>query len=69
MLCINCSKLAYNLEIKRICIRCLGSINENLSCICENCSKEQNICSVCLKKMFDILKSNINIDCGCGKKK
>ena len=50
MFCDQCAKLAY-LESKRICVRCQGSILNNISCICDGCSKDQNICSVCLKKL------------------
>ena len=50
MLCQNCSKLS-KLESKRHCVRCTGTILDNISCICEACSKEQNLCAVCLKRM------------------
>lgn len=49
MICSECSKMAI-LNSKKICIRCGGVIMNNLSCICEQCSKENNICSICLKK-------------------
>lgn len=51
MFCPNCSKLAI-LFGKRICVRCNGYILNNISCICELCAKQQNICSVCLKKLL-----------------
>lgn len=57
MFCHNCSKLAI-LNTNRICIRCQGSILDNLSCICDKCSQEQNICSICLKKLH--LNQNTN---------
>ena len=50
MFCQNCSKLAV-LATERICVRCQGKITNNISCICDNCSKDQKVCSVCLKKI------------------
>ena len=52
MLCSNCSKLAI-LTSNRNCVRCKGSILNTLSCICDRCSTEQNICSICLKKILN----------------
>jgi len=50
MLCPNCSKLSMTYTTK-ICVRCQGSINNNLSCICDNCSTSESVCSICLKKI------------------
>jgi hypothetical protein len=50
MLCPQCSKLAI-LNTNRVCIRCQGKILNNLSCICDKCSLEQSLCSICLKKI------------------
>jgi hypothetical protein len=50
MLCLECIKLAI-LQTTRICIRCQGTILNNLSCICDNCSNDQKVCSICLKKI------------------
>jgi hypothetical protein len=50
MFCISCAKLA-NRSDNRICIRCNRTININISCICDGCSNEQKLCSVCLKKI------------------
>lgn len=65
MLCANCSKLAI-LKTRRICIRCQGHILDNLSCICDRCSTEQNICSICLKKInLNIAKNGYSLRRGC----
>jgi hypothetical protein len=50
MICLECKKMA-SLETKRSCIRCSGVITNTISCICDQCSKENSVCSVCLKKM------------------
>lgn len=50
MFCPECSKLAV-LHTKRVCVRCKGEILNNISCICDKCSKEQNKCSACLKRI------------------
>lgn len=50
MFCNQCTKLAI-LNTNRICMRCQGAINNNLSCICDKCSLEQSLCSICLKKI------------------
>lgn len=67
MLCIQCTKLAI-LPNKRICVRCQKEILNNLSCICDNCSIDQNICSICLKKIMfsgSPNKKNIRRSGGC----
>jgi hypothetical protein len=71
MFCPECSKLAI-LNTNRICVRCQGFILNNLSCICDKCSKEQNVCSICLKKIrVNSNGQNINLykrGCrSCGK--
>lgn len=50
MMCPGCQKLAV-LHTVRQCVRCKGTILENLSCICGQCSKDQGVCSVCLKRL------------------
>lgn len=70
MFCIQCSKLAI-LNTNRICVRCQGNILNNLSCICDKCSKDQNICSICLKKISSSIGKNHNAlrkGCRCGGK-
>jgi hypothetical protein len=71
MFCPECSKLAV-LNTKKICVRCQGLIVDNLSCICDKCSREQNMCSICLKKLHIVNGQNVNpIRRGCsacGKK-
>ena len=57
MLCENCKKLAA-LPIKKICMKCRGFITINISCICDNCSNSEKVCSVCLKKVFSIQEKN-----------
>lgn len=70
MFCPHCSKLAI-LNNKRVCVRCQGEIKNNLSCICDRCSNEQGVCSICLKKTnMDAGNKSIRVrrGCGCGKK-
>jgi len=69
MLCPNCSKLAI-LNTERTCLRCKGKILNNLSCICDRCSTEQNMCSICLKRLtkpLDIKTRRGCKACGGGK--
>lgn len=51
MLCTSCSKLSM-MHVSRKCIKCQGQILNNISCICENCSNSEKLCSVCLKKIY-----------------
>jgi hypothetical protein len=70
MFCSHCSKLAI-LNAIRICVRCQGHITNNISCICDKCSKDQNICSICLKKISSGIGKNGNglrRGCRCGGK-
>jgi hypothetical protein len=68
MLCSNCSKLAM-LVTKRICIRCKSLVSNNISILCELCSKTEKVCSVCLKKINVELKQQRYRGCGrCGGK-
>lgn len=62
MLCLNCSKLAY-LHTKRVCIRCQGEVLNNISVLCEFCSKTDNVCAVCIKKIPTATDKK-NIGCG-----
>ena len=57
MLCPNCNKLAI-LNTQRTCLRCQGKILNNLSCICDRCSAEQNMCSICLKRISFPMDAN-----------
>lgn len=68
MLCSACSKLLL-IDNKRICLRCKGGIYNNLSVICDICSKQENICSICLKKMHNpIISRKPRSNCSsCGK--
>jgi len=52
MLCLTCSKLSV-LSSKRICLRCKGGIYNNMSVVCDNCSNKEQLCSICLKKIFN----------------
>jgi len=70
MLCNTCTNLA-SLNAKRVCLRCKGTIYSNLAVICDNCSKNEKMCAVCLKKMYESVgkirpKSNCST-CGGGK--
>lgn len=65
MFCTNCSKLVI-LQSNRVCIRCQGVITNNVSCICDVCSKEQNMCSVCLKHLgLDARTKTKTVGGGC----
>jgi hypothetical protein len=68
MLCNACSKLAF-LNASRVCMRCKGSILNNLSVVCDNCSTLEKLCSVCLKKLQDpAIKQRSRSNCSsCGK--
>ena len=68
MLCINCSKLAF-VSSPRNCLRCNGTILNNLSVVCDNCSNSERLCSVCLKKMISpAVRNRSRSNCGsCGK--
>lgn len=50
MLCTNCSKLAI-LYCNKKCLRCQSNVLQNISVICEACSKQNKQCSACLKKI------------------
>ena len=70
-LCPSCSKLAL-LNTEKICLKCKGKIYNRLSCICDKCSEQEGVCSICLKKVNNTLSSKsgkIFGGCGsCGKK-
>jgi len=67
MICKNCAKLNINNSIKK-CVKCKIEIYLNLQIICSACATEDNVCSICLKKM-----SNKQLEipkltgCNCGK--
>jgi hypothetical protein len=48
MFCNNCIKLAY-LHTKKKCIRCQGEVLNNIAVLCNRCSSNESVCSVCLK--------------------
>jgi len=68
MLCNTCSKLA-SMNTQKTCLRCNSFIYINLSVICDNCSKTEKLCSICLKKLYNpAVKPKSN--CGnCGNNK
>lgn len=68
MLCENCKKLAVLPQNIRKCIRCQSTIPNNLSCICDACSDQNGLCSICLKKVHLTPKPKKSSGCGCGKK-
>lgn len=67
MLCNHCSKLAI-IHSQRICLRCKNMIYSNLAVVCDNCSKNENLCAICLKKLNNIAtKQRVKSGCsGCG---
>jgi len=67
MLCNNCTKLAL-INSKRICLRCKSMIYFNLPVVCDNCSKTENLCAICLKRLNSITtKQRPKSGCsGCG---
>lgn len=50
MLCPQCTKLAI-LNTKKSCVKCHGEVLNKLSSLCDKCSLEQSVCSICLKKL------------------
>lgn len=66
MICINCSKLALNLN-KRNCIRCNKITSNNLSVLCDECSNSNNKCAFCLKTIKNDSINKKTNGCGCGK--
>lgn len=67
MLCNHCEKLAF-LPNKRICLRCKGNILNNLAVVCDHCSKSENLCAVCLKKLIEYKNKRVKSNCSsCGK--
>lgn len=65
MMCPSCTKLAF-IYLNKQCLRCQGVVNINIAVICENCSFNDKICTICLKKIQNSTQSNRG--CGCGKK-
>ena len=66
MMCQNCSKLSI-LHTNKACMRCQGSVINNISVICEICSASSKQCTVCLKKVQSVNKARGG-GCNCGKK-
>lgn len=63
MFCSQCVKLA-NIQINKICPKCsIGRVLNTISNICDNCSKINNCCSACLKKINN--QGNYNQKTGC----
>lgn len=54
MLCNTCNKLSI-LNSKKTCLRCKGTIYSNIAVICDNCSKNENLCAICLKKLYNTI--------------
>lgn len=52
MFCETCSKLAI-LHSNSSCRNCKGAVYNNLSVICDVCSKRNNTCSACLRKLYN----------------
>lgn len=68
MFCPNCAKLAFMNSNKK-CIRCQGTINNNISVLCDFCSTTARQCSVCLKKTYaSESEKQKNRGCNCGGK-
>lgn len=67
MFCDSCSKLAM-FKIDKKCLKCSAIINNNLSVICENCSLNNKICSICLKKLNYGQKRHFGGCSSCGGK-
>lgn len=68
MLCSTCSKLAI-LYTNKTCIKCQGSVHQNICVLCESCSKTSKTCAACLKKVYSVFDHPKMSGCkGCGKK-
>lgn len=65
MLCTSCSKLIM-MVAGRTCSKCSNKTNGSLSILCDDCSDESKMCSMCLKKMIPI--STRQYGCGACKK-
>lgn len=52
MLCSICSKLL-RLATNKKCVKCQGSVYNNISIICDICSQNEKACSACLKKVYN----------------
>ena len=71
MLCSNCKKLAVTPK-QRHCLQCSKDTYYKQYVICEECSKENNKCIICLKSINVIKHNNIPFSStsrckGCGK--
>lgn len=64
MFCSNCSKLTMLMTHKN-CMRCQGQVYNNLSVLCDQCSSNEQMCSICLKKMQNSTVSKYK-NSGCG---
>lgn len=70
MLCDSCNKLAI-LYTSKTCMKCQGSVTQNISVICDSCSNSNQTCSACLKRLVKKdapLKSQPPGCRSCGKK-
>lgn len=70
MLCDSCNKLATLYTTKK-CMKCQGSVTQNISVVCEACSNSNQSCSACLKKMIKkdyVLRSHATGCRSCGQK-
>lgn len=65
MICSSCSKLSF-LFTKKSCVRCYAEVIANLAILCDNCSKKDSVCAVCLKKTQNTPIRNKMGKCRCG---
>ncbi len=66
MLCSSCSTLLFNYN-KHNCVKCNKIIEKNMFILCDDCSFQDQTCSVCLKKTNGHL-SKKNRGCRCQSK-
>jgi hypothetical protein len=66
MFCSNCSKLSYQYTTKH-CIKCKSYVYNTISVLCDTCSDNDLICSVCIKKI-NTIKNKLGGGCNvCGR--
>jgi hypothetical protein len=65
MMCSNCSSLSFSYTKKK-CVRCKSDTNISIAILCESCSKNDNSCGACLKKINLQPKRNAIGKCRCG---
>jgi hypothetical protein len=67
MLCSNCSKLAL-LNSNKTCVRCKGSVLNNIAVLCDGCSIKEKKCAVCVKTIISNSDRATKRGCNCGGK-